>query len=65
MKINATKIRALYTQKGFTQEQFAKKAGLSTQGFNAILGRESCSMGSLLKIANALEVLFEELMYGK
>lgn len=60
MKVNTNKIRIL--QVGMTQAEFAEKAGLSRQGYNAILTKGSCSPESLVKIAKALKIKPSEIL---
>ncbi len=62
MKLNTDKIKILQVDTGETQEQFAKRAGLSRQGYSGILAKGSCHPRSLKKIANALNVAPEELI---
>ena len=55
-------IRALRKKKGFSQERLADKADISRQMMNDIEGRRRwLTKGTLVKLANALEVDVHEL----
>ncbi len=60
MKISRQKIELLKGK--MTQEEFAKRAGLSYQGFNQILARGTCKASSVYKIARALNVPPEDIL---
>lgn len=62
MKLNSYFIKLYIAEQRLTQTAFAEKAGLSRQGLNAILLKQTCSPESLLKIANAMGVPPQELL---
>lgn len=60
MKINSQKIKEMTCTE--TQAQAAARVGISTQAFNALLMRGTCSPPTLAKLAAALDVEPQELL---
>ncbi|WP_437617253.1 helix-turn-helix transcriptional regulator [Sorangium sp. So ce834] len=53
----AANLRRLRQKRGMTQEQLAEAAGIELRTMQAIeVGRQSMSLGTLLSLANALDV---------
>ncbi|WP_437679037.1 helix-turn-helix domain-containing protein [Sorangium sp. So ce131] len=53
----AANLRRLRQQRGITQEQLAEAAGIELRTMQAIeVGRQSMSLGTLVRLANALDV---------
>ena len=62
MKLNARKIKLLLAEREMNQSDLAVKIGVNRQQVNDILGRESCSLKTLGRIAKALGVDVTEIL---
>lgn len=62
MKLNVWQIKVILAEKGMTQNDLAIKVGISRQGINDILNRESCTLKTLGRIAKALGVPVQEIV---
>ena len=61
-KIVGDRIRNLRTEKGYSQEELAHRAGVSTSHIGKLeRGEKNPSLSSIEKIINALEITFEDL----
>lgn len=65
MNINVRAAKVALVKKGMTMTALAEKAGLSARAVGAILKRGSCSIVSVGKLADALDMDVEELMEVK
>jgi transcriptional regulator with XRE-family HTH domain len=53
----AANLRRVRQQRGITQEQLAEAAGIELRTMQAVeVGRQSMSLGTLVRLANALDV---------
>lgn len=62
MRLNSNLVKMHIAKLRMTQADFASVAGLSRQGLNNILVKQTCHPDSLLKIADALGLDPEELI---
>lgn len=62
MKLDAHKIKLLLAEKEMNQSDLAIKVGVTRQGINDILNRESCTLKTLGRIAKALGVPVQEIV---
>lgn len=62
MNINTKAAKIALVRKGMTMAALAEKAGLTSRAVGTILKRGSCSIISVGKLANALDMDVEELM---
>lgn len=62
MRIDLEKIKELYMQMLLTQTELADKANVSRATVSAVMNRGTCSKGTLIKLANALQVEPQELL---
>lgn len=62
MKLNAWKIKLILAEREMNQSDLAVKIGVNRQQVNEILGRESCSLKTLGRIAKALGVPVAEIV---
>ena len=62
MKIDRIKIKLAIAQKEMNQTEFAEKCGISRQSICAILGRGTCSIANVGKIAKALGIEPQEII---
>ena len=62
MKLNAWKIKLILAEREMNQSDLAVKIGVNRQQVNEILGRESCSLKTLGRIAKALDVPVVEIV---
>jgi len=61
-KIVGDRIRVLRTEKGFSQEELAHRAGVSTSHIGKLeRGQKNPSLSSIEKITKALEITLEDL----
>lgn len=65
MKINVRAAKVALVKKGMTMTALAEKAGLTSRAVGTILKRGSCSIISVGKLANALDIQVEELLEVK
>ncbi len=56
MKLNARKIKLILAEQEMNQSDLAVKIGMNRQQVNDMLSRETCTLKSLGRIANALGV---------
>ena len=56
MKLNAKKIKLILAEQEMNQSDLAVKIGMNRQQVNDMLSRETCTLKSLGRIANALGV---------
>lgn len=59
------KITELRTQKGWTIQQIADMAGLPKRTIEEVLHRDTCSVKTAIKLADALGVTLDELCRDK
>lgn len=59
------KITELRTQKGWTIQQIADMAGLPKRTIEEVLRRDTCSVKTAIKLADALGVTLDELCRDK
>lgn len=62
MNIDTLKIRMLHSEKGWSQAELAKQAGMNRASISALINRGTCYASSLYKIAKALNVDPSELI---
>lgn len=62
MKLNTWKIKLILAEREMNQSDLAVKIGVNRQQVNEILGRESCSLKTLGRIAKALDVPVAEIV---
>ena len=62
MKLNTWKIKLLLAEREMNQSDLAVKIGVNRQQVNEILGRETCSLKTLGRIAKALGVPVAEIV---
>ena len=62
MKLNAWKVRILLAEKEMNQSDLAIKCGVNRQQINDLLSRETCTLKTLGRIANALGVGVAEIV---
>lgn len=55
------KIKEYKSERGFTVQQLADKAGISKRTLEDIIRRDDGLMSNIIKIANALDVTLDEL----
>ena len=56
MKLNVRKIKLILAEQEMNQSDLAAKIGVNRQQVNDLLSRETCTLKSLGRIANALGV---------
>lgn len=56
MKLNVRKIKLILAEQEMNQSDLAVKIGVNRQQVNDLLSRETCTLKSLGRIANALGV---------
>lgn len=54
-------IKQLRKERGLTVQELADKAGLSKRTVEDAIRRDACSVGTAIKLADALEVTLDEL----
>ena len=62
MKINIKRVRLLLAEQRINQTELAARMGVPPTFVSLIMGRGSCSMKTLVRIAAGLDVPAEELM---
>lgn len=62
MKIDSFKIKLLLAEQGITQAVLAERCGISRQNVSAMLGRGSCSIATVGKLAKGLGVEIQEII---
>lgn len=62
MKLNVRKIKLILAEQEMNQSDLAVKIGVNRQQVNDLLARETCTLKSLGRIANALGVKPEEII---
>ena len=62
MKLDVLKIKLIMARKELNQTDLAKKCGMRRQVLNAIFIRETCTLKTIGKIANALGVDVTEIV---
>lgn len=59
------RLKELKTEKGLTVQQLADKAGLPKRTVEEVMRRDTCSVGTAIKLADALGVTLDELCRDK
>ena len=62
MKIDSIKIKLLMADQGMTQADLADRVGISRQNISLMLGRGTCSIAKVGKLAKALGVDAREII---
>lgn len=62
MKLNVRKIKLILAEQEMNQADLAVKIGVARQQVNDLMSRETCTLKSLGRIANALGVKPEEII---
>lgn len=58
-------IKKIRNEKGLTVQQLADAAGLSKRTVEEVIRRDTCSVGTAIKLADALGVSLDELCRDK
>lgn len=58
-------IKKIRTEKGLTVQQLADAAGLPKRTVEEVIRRDTCSVGTAIKLADALGVSLDELCRDK
>ena len=61
MKIDSFKIKLILAEQGITQSILAERCGISRQNVSAMLGRGTCSIATVGKLAKGLGVDVQEI----
>lgn len=61
MKIDSFKIKLMLAEQGITQSILAERCGISRQNVSAMLGRGTCSIATVGKLAKGLGVDVQEI----
>lgn len=62
MKLDVLKIKLIIARKELNQTDLAKKCGMRRQALNEIFNRGTCTLKTIGKIANALDVDVTEII---
>ena len=62
MRIDSIKIKLLMAEQGINQSILAERCGISRQNVSAMLGRGTCSVPTVGKLAKALGVDAREII---